>query len=846
MVEVLQMINSFKLHSVLLILSIFITSFLIIPEKAFADTVGESECFPAILMLRGSGEDPTSGEYSPKDSPGTQFINTNGYEGDTLGELLQAFVNKTDPDETVSKVRFIGIKYPALPIPPEPINLPDTDSDVSNASTAGAEAALNSILYSNYLLLYNDSYRDGAKMTLDVIEQDEKRGCNTQYMLMSYSQGVISARQAINLLNNETDKVISSYVVGDPFQKANGAFSNEQKSVANTSPHTYGLARNISHGLLAPDAVTPSVPDSLNASGFNLIKLLSSPGVAGVKNYMNEMNNADPVIYRNDESKGIFSRALCHLHDPTCSMNPILELDIEEHTNYFDPTSSPGTLDLEYEIAAFDKQVRTLANSANTNPRARALVQTPSISGQKTTYNIANARPDDICRWDKNSDGTVELEDTCDTRTVTHTSKPKMTVTVLDSFGSTHEFKTEVDAIDPTILDSALGLDSDAWYAFHPYKQGELAGYEVGSIQEQCLQVGQEFHKLIKPVNYTVLMSSCSVYSDPKLRELDAPTHMFKSVPYGTENRMLWGYDDDYTLTDGGAEEYDNGVYIMMTSIESLNYGKNQNIKPVLTTFINGKPYYSLRHKNRCYAGRFFPCNTNDLDQLFSVTKSERQFGSASAEKDVTPPTPVTGLHLSVTGDPKESKLKWELATDTRTDYIDYEIYQKDNDTNAFNLIGKVSDPYTHTNFYSIDTSDMALNTPYTFKVVGVDYGGNKSVPDVITVELPDFNTDPVTLIAGPPGTPYLLDLNYDDRDNPYIKLLFSNHADPVTRIRLYDYYTFRGVITGETFIDTTVERGKNYHYTYEAEISPNVYGPRSRARDVYVYTCEDDPYTCR
>jgi hypothetical protein len=810
--------DKYKYFSLLLVASVFVTSFFITPEQASADVISEEECFPAVLMLKGSGEGKGAQKtdyYSKNSSSNVPFITTNGHEGPVLGRMLKAFVDDTKPAETVSKVRFIGIKTPSLPVEP---TIPKLNDDADPA----AKGLLISSIWINHTIQYDESYRAGAQKTLDFIKEDESRGCQTQYMLMSYSQGVISARLVMNLLNNETDKIISSYVVGDPFQKPDGATSSNQKTASNTSPNTPGVAR------IAASVIKQKVIEGDPIDG-PLRKLLGTVGITIINNFTEEMTDADPFIYRDEGLNGIVSRSLCHRNDPTCGIEIYADIDIEQHINYFDSTKDPGIIDLAHEVAEFDKQVKKLAESTNENPRERTLTNTLPIMGKTTTYNIASARPDDRCLWDEGSDGTIDFDSLCDTYNVIHTSKPKMTVTVIDSFREDYTFSSESEAIDPTILESALSLDPNSWYAFHSYARGELKGEGVGTPRQQCVKVHHSFALPVAPVNYNMFSSYCSMYWDPGTPLPEDASHMFKSSPYGAENRLLWGYDDDYTWTDGGAEEWPDGDGFMRASIENLSYNKNQNIKPILSTFINGKPYYFIQHENKCYNGwRFVLCNTADPEQLFEVTKDTRQFGSFSIEKDVTPPTPVTGLHLLADQYSSSVTLKWEPSTDVRTYTMDYEIYQKDDITNISTFINKISDKTS----YKLDTSNMTIGKSYTFEVVAVDYAGHKSITDVITFKLPSFEVFQLpALNYNPPAPPFLVEAS----SNPSaIKLGFSNHGNPVTKVRLYKYDVFVAVVTGAEYTDFDVESGKGYRYTYEAEIAPNVYADRSASFDGY------------
>jgi hypothetical protein len=613
--------DKFKYPSLLLIFSIFITHFFITPEKAFADVIAEDECFPAVLMLRGSGETVTPLTYRPVGST-ADFLKTNGNEGPILSGLLQEFVNETNPAETVSKVRFIGIDYPALPV------IPEIPKALTSATTPESTAALvYSLAWMNHIIQYNSSYRAGAQKTVDFIKEDQRRGCETQYMLLSYSQGVIAARLAINLLNNQTDKIISSYVIGDPFQKPNGATSSNQKSNANTSSDTMGSPRIFSKilALAGSGEGSSELDGSLLTSSKGMIEFLGAPTVGWINNYTNEITNADPVIYRDEGSEGIVSRALCHIRDPTCGIdinNPLynlpLNISIEQHTNYFDPGVSHGRADILYEVSEFDKQVKKLAESEPSSPRQRILTKSASIDGQVTTYNVANARPDDKCYWDKDSDGTIDstmlpdgspsvsLDFTCKTFNTVHDSAPNMTVKIIDSFGIGYTRNLETQSVDPTIIASAVGLNPNNTYQFNPYiplNDGEVPYPGLNSCISYYAQENQPMYD-----GYGFQLRECIDMSE------EATT--FNNWPQTYKvfsNKIVMGNDESYSWQN----------HYTLRIIKS-SFNEDQNIKVDLIRFINGVPYYSFRNGDRCLMGAkimlaFIPCDTKDMSQLFSA-----------------------------------------------------------------------------------------------------------------------------------------------------------------------------------------------------------------------------------
>lgn len=64
---------------------------------ANADVIGQEECFPAVLMLRGSGEDSIDdgviGVKNYEDSDEKTVIRTNGHEGEKLSTHQQCYQN---------------------------------------------------------------------------------------------------------------------------------------------------------------------------------------------------------------------------------------------------------------------------------------------------------------------------------------------------------------------------------------------------------------------------------------------------------------------------------------------------------------------------------------------------------------------------------------------------------------------------------------------------------------------------------------------------------------------------------------------------------------------------------
>jgi hypothetical protein len=585
----------------------FILATFVIYTPAYADVLEENECFPAVLMLKGSGEGIDENQnpvqetiYKPEGS-GIPYIKTNGHEGATLGRLLQSFVNTTDPAKTVSKVRFVGIQYPALPVIPATVNPENTDF------TDAQIAAMDGAIWINHIIQYNESYRIGAQMTLDFIKEDEQRGCNTQYMLLSYSQGVISARLVMNLLNNETDKVISSYVMGDPFQKANGAVSSRQKSIANTSSETMGVGR------LAGESIT---------GGADIVDYFSpwfKPFTNAAKNaiskYTTEITQADSFIYKDEGAGRIYSRSLCHKNDPTCGIDKFDEVDAEQHLIYFDNESDAGTIDIANEIAEFDKQVQTLANSTTSNPRERTLTKTPAILGQEITFNVANTRPDDVCSWDIGSDNTYEENGLCSSLSVSSSLASKITVKVTDSFGIEHIYHSQSEVIDPTEISKSLELDTSKWYQFKP--KTELSWWPTNGYNDACLGVPDVSYKSL---GYDTCANQNEYSNDNK-------NTVFKNVDYtssqGSQKRLIWATDESLTME---APAYSTLFWEALKPIDDIS---EQNINVQLISFVGNEPLYSIQqNKNQCLTvdpdlpwPYFDSCSSNNPNQLFTPTE---------------------------------------------------------------------------------------------------------------------------------------------------------------------------------------------------------------------------------
>lgn len=700
-------------------------------SPANADLINEEECFPAVLMLRGSGEQKVENitplpagvkDYRNKDQE--TIIRTNGYEGSLISGLLKKFALETKPADTVSKTRFIGIDYPAAPVFPSYLS----PIDVPNPSTFAIASAITTI---GHLMLYNDSYRQGAENVVDFIEQDKLRGCSTQYMLVSYSQGVIAARLAMNLMDNQTDTIISSYVIGDPFQKGYAATTfNNQITSANTSSDTSGIGHVASTMVINAAAVTAS------ANPLSPSWLPAAATTLGLTAYRNEIEKADPLIYHNDND-GTVSRSLCHAKDPTCSFSGytynLTELDINAHTNYFsEVVDSPGPTDILKEVPQFDAQVKTLADSAPSNPRDRKLVKLPLLSGATSSYRVSNARIDDICSWDKNSDGIGwTTPRRCDIlNTSIARASEKMTVKVTDSFGTEYVYSDETAVIDTKSINDYGKLTVGEWYQFKPY-----------NFPEKCIGFEQDYNSTSTPGNISVLECNNSA-NTPE------PSNVFKLQAYahpqlGATNKLIWGYDDDYYWSPWigrlSPEMYVSKVY----PGQNLNSG----FTPFLNKIIDGVPYYSfrtystasptIRDNKLCLSFELesggwndFPlidCDSNSVSQLFEANIVTGDFGSWSINKDVTPPTPVTGIqHETLSSN--QIKLSWNPSTDGRNVSVIYKIYKVDNLGQRIEYVNAVTETQ-----YIIDLQNSTQVPLHYYEIVAVDYKGLESTKSIVT-----------------------------------------------------------------------------------------------------------------
>lgn len=638
-------------------------------EAAYADPITEEECFPAVLMLRGSGETevPVAERNYPQGSTGSDvLIKTNGAEGPTLARALEALVAEADPAETISKLRFVGIDYPALDVnPPEPEPYPDMSDlppDDAGGITAGTNFSNAVDALTHYFPRYPLSYQEGGKNIVNFIEDDRSRGCYTQYILMGYSQGALAARVAMNLEGNNTNQIMGSYLIGDPSQKANGASTDRQRSFAST-----GWSR-----------------DGMFRYWLDQLTFLPSP-LSVMKGKWVE---SDSTAYRDDGIGNFASRSLCHQFDPVCWSKSMFVPDEEahesQHTNYFvGDADDPGLLDLWYDIPEFDLQLQKLAESQPGNPRERALKKEISFAIEPTLYNIANMRPDDACSWDEGSDGSFEAVNLpCGIYSVAHTDDTaKMTVKVLDSFGITHTYSSEEQVIDPAEIANLTSVPYDKWMRF----ESLVAPTECVSAPHDSKR---DFYGSL-PTGH-VKSVPCLNSPDPRV-QYDA-TQVFKKIKAQTTfgeptDHYLWGYDDDFRLTPmtnnmGDAYSKVVGGVELRTNSSDNNY----IVAVELGQIRESVPYYQFKFSRTTWEGTSEWCATHNTNyqkytleecdvtedrQMFKGMVVDQGYGALSLDRDVTAPTKVTGFEVTELNK-TYVKFRWDLSTDDRYTGVNY------------------------------------------------------------------------------------------------------------------------------------------------------------------------------
>lgn len=777
-------------------------------NKAYADIIQPDECFPAVVMFRGSGENKVADDNSEiktyKDINERVILQTNGYEGETIERLLDVFSKQTNAQETVSRTRFIGVDYPALPVPPdfpEPI-LSGTNPLIDIANNT----AIRSLYLKNHILAYQDSYNEGALRAINIIKDDMARGCNTQYTFVGYSQGVISARIASALLDNNHGKIVSTYAIGDPYQKKNGAYSELQKSPANTGYDSAGLLRN-----------TP-----LAESEFEF--LMPNELINEYEGTYINIKDSDSVFYRNDE---FVSRSLCHDKDPICTS---ALHDFDPHSNYFlqskynpEDIETAGDVDLEYEISAFDLQVQGLANSTQHNPRARTLTKTPSVSSASTIYNLANARRDDKCSWDEGNDGTYETVDvSCDPYEYkSSTGRDKLKLRVTDSFGTDYFFETDEKVFEVKQIENILSLDPNQWYQFESY-------------DGKCIQWGVDPKDEIWDLAWNIDAVKCKNVNNSVKAEDSSQVFKAMSVPNNNSHRRIvagyddhysWGRDKLYDLTDEESSEY---LAVMPNSSQDYYF------KPTLSSLKDGKAYYSFSNNNECltrvsnnygYSNLIMrQCDKNDNRQLFAPIKVEGIFGAESIERDTTAPVTPSGVRLELSG--IVGTIHWNKIFD-RGYETDYEVYLYNPKTKKEELVH--SSYSSGWNDFSFDLDAIPENGKNIYTIKSIDLAGNTSQVMYIV--------NPQSWDIYSPTRPALIGIN---SDSTAVTLRIPKYDTSMIRgVQVFDNNEYVGTFTGSstktTNIALDVESNTTHTYYYKYEVGDNITSEKSNNLKVVV-----------
>lgn len=766
--------NSKKTYiSVMSCIAIVLSFIIFIPSSASAALTGRYDCLPAVLMLRGSGEPVKPGLTSYSKTNGiteTKYFETSGSEGDIISRLLQNFANQADPIKSVSKVRFVDINYPALDVP----FLGDNPTILDSLEgTIGA---------------YENSYRLGASQIVDFINGDEKRGCETQYMLVGYSQGVLSVRLSMNLLGENINKIASTYVIGDPAQAPLRSFGSNQITTANTSPFTPGVMIDaLTTGGILSNAVAPIQTLTLQA-------------------LLTEIQMSDSIIYRNDAN--IPSRVLCHYADPTCGFR--FSFDITPHLSYFDENSEEGRKDIEHEVSEFNKQVELLALSAKPNPVPRALTSSYAYESTQITYNLVGPKHEnDICSWDINSDGSYEYQNSCESYTIPVNTSPddnnirKMTVKLTDWLGQDN-FYTKNQPVAPTIdfesMRQVTKLDPNSWYQIHP-----------SSNSEKCLTVEQPIDTNIRFDAY-IKENDCRTKNPTTTNEvLEASTQAFMPTQlidsYNEKyTDFKWGYDDNYSISFSD----DNQRY-------EVNNDTGWRFKPEFVKAENNILYYRFKHWSKCayiengYLKESSLCGPNSLFSFTNVTNP--YFGALSTERDTQIPSDVTNIQwTNITGN--SATLTWDPAIDLRNNLenndVSYRIYTDET------IPGRSSWFTTENNFYEMDYNTWGLFQGKNIIIDVVDRKSNNDGFENISsgvstyFRAPNISQQPKPQLNSVEFTQNYsaikINLPYDN-ENPD---LMTEHINIYRNGNLYD------ITYGTEYTDTDIELGQTYTYAYQ------------------------------
>lgn len=637
---------------------------------------------------------------------------------------------------------------------------------------------------------FDESYRMGAEKVVSLIREDETRGCNTNYMLVGYSQGVISLRLAIGLLGEDADKIVSTYVVGDPFQTAFAAWSAEHRSPANSSFGTVGIGHNAANVVSNP--LFPGGP-------------LLAPFVYY---YQATMIQADPMVYQHDTFKGRFSRALCHAGDPVCGIEPTFSMD--NHLNYFSTEE-----DLAYEIEAFDNQVEFLANSTPKVSNYRGLSSIPGKDG-KVTYYVSGARmvigSADTCEWDKDSDGVYDtFAIGCGLNTFVHDSlQAKMTVKITDYVGNVYIRSTETETFEDKTLEEFYALDQDSWYQIHPYGNPDYCLTFIQDSYEDIDNLGRTFfeNQECGPTN---------VDPNDAVALIEASKQAFKTKEITDPNtgesriRLSLGYDEDFSIFESRTLDSYLAFPIGVTNRDGFT---ESDFSPQFVTIDGSTAYYSFvspidfaLSQNMSFAAPNYNYGIGSTyytdimryhrSVLWSVTPIQGDFGSLSNEKDVTPPNEVENLTIRAL-DETSVFLEWDSSTDNRGGELIYRIYEAVNGDRE--LIEETSDTEVEVMLES--------NKPYkniTIVVEAVDNKNNSSSGSSISF------TTPSNFIPEEPTLNCVCE-NYSSA----IINLPSAWIPEVDHVEVYRNGSLVGITSEAVYEDDGLVRGETYDYSYK------------------------------
>ncbi len=188
-------------HPVVWVLSLVLAGAgLVLTPPALADDPNLAGCSPVgVMAFRGSGE----GSVGPQDYRGQA---SNGFEGPTLQRLLREYAYSDLWTSGLSGVPIVGISdadgydAPAVDVGFEATRAFPAESRIWSGANNGAIAAIRK---------------------MGDFQRAQPAYCPiTKWVLVGYSQGAMAARWTFDTMGS---RVASLYLVGDPFQKPNGA-----------------------------------------------------------------------------------------------------------------------------------------------------------------------------------------------------------------------------------------------------------------------------------------------------------------------------------------------------------------------------------------------------------------------------------------------------------------------------------------------------------------------------------------------------------------------------------------------------------------------------------------------